>query len=516
MQIVKPSWNFTQDFDGIDILRHIEYIGRTCYKSHDLNEELDIEKTKRFIKNIITRNHESVLEHHSISLEIITDRAVMAELTRHRMASFCIESQRYCIAGDTKLKFLNPHHNFTISELYKNKMQSKNGSWKRVKIKFYNEDSKLLDYTTIKDIYYNGSKDVYEVNTKYGYRIKVTLDHKLKTPDGYKELNLIKVGDKIAVNGTKRLFINYDWLYNQYITLNKTSVQIAKETGVSSSCIKVWIKKHKLPKKPQSYWSKELIPWNKGLKEGDCEGVDKQIESLRKYHWNSKNTENKTAKERIMKLGKSNYKHMVENNCSICCDNKDLIVHHIDENRENNNVENLVTLCRKCHSQIHNKSLETIIYDEIVSIIKVGNEDVYDLEINNVSHNYVANGIIVHNCNYSKDKYNNEITFVLPSFLNGVDENSDKYKLWKYSCTEAEQYYLKLLETGCKPEEARSVLPNSTKTHIQITANLREWRHIFKLRTSAAAHPDMRILMRDILQSFQTNIPIIFDDIKGE
>ena len=63
------------------------------------------------------------------------------------------------------------------------------------------------------------------------------------------------------------------------------------------------------------------------------------------------------------------------------------------------------------------------------------------------------------------------------------------------------------------PQEARSVLPNSLKTEINISTNVRDWRHIFKLRTPPAAHPQMRELMIPLLKEFQEKIPILFDDI---
>jgi thymidylate synthase (FAD) len=75
-------------------------------------------------------------------------------------------------------------------------------------------------------------------------------------------------------------------------------------------------------------------------------------------------------------------------------------------------------------------------------------------------------------------------------------------------------HYLELLNWGWRPEQARSVLPNSLKTEIVVTANLREWRHIFKLRTSDAAHPDMRAIMRPLLEEIKKIIPVVFEDIK--
>ena len=66
---------------------------------------------------------------------------------------------------------------------------------------------------------------------------------------------------------------------------------------------------------------------------------------------------------------------------------------------------------------------------------------------------------------------------------------------------------------GAKPQEARSILPNSLKTEIVVTMNLREWRHFFKLRTATNAHPQMREIACMALDELSKKIPIVFDDI---
>jgi thymidylate synthase (FAD) len=77
----------------------------------------------------------------------------------------------------------------------------------------------------------------------------------------------------------------------------------------------------------------------------------------------------------------------------------------------------------------------------------------------------------------------------------------------------AETDYTKLVKCGWAPQQARTVLPNSTKTEIVMTTNFREWRHIFKLRCNNAAHPQMQELMLPLLEEVQTHIPIIFDTL---
>lgn len=77
----------------------------------------------------------------------------------------------------------------------------------------------------------------------------------------------------------------------------------------------------------------------------------------------------------------------------------------------------------------------------------------------------------------------------------------------------AESAYFNLLDWGCTPQEARAVLPNSLKTEVIMTANIREWRHFFKLRCAKAAHPQMREVATPLLALMQKKLPVLFDDI---
>ena len=115
-------------------------------------------------------------------------------------------------------------------------------------------------------------------------------------------------------------------------------------------------------------------------------------------------------------------------------------------------------------------------------------------------------------CNYSKGKFGNEITFINPCFW----DSYDKYAIWMNACEGMEKMYLKLLKAGATPQEARTVLPNSTATELVVTGNYREWRHFLKLRTDKAAHPQMREVTIPLLKELQEKIPIIFDDIGAD
>ena len=111
-------------------------------------------------------------------------------------------------------------------------------------------------------------------------------------------------------------------------------------------------------------------------------------------------------------------------------------------------------------------------------------------------------------CNYSKEKFGREITVIKPLFF---EQDSPKYNAWGNAMQAAENAYFALIDLGASPQEARSVLPNSLKTEIVVSANWREWRHIFRMRTSEKAHPQMREIMRPLYNELQGLLPEIFN-----
>lgn len=116
-------------------------------------------------------------------------------------------------------------------------------------------------------------------------------------------------------------------------------------------------------------------------------------------------------------------------------------------------------------------------------------------------------------CNYTKEKFGNEITVIQPCFF---EKDSREYSIWERNMECCEKAYFDLLDCGCSPQQARCVLPNSLKTEIIMTANIREWRHFLELRCSKAAHPQMIEVACKVLTEFRLNIPDLFDDIWEE
>lgn len=183
-------------------------------------------------------------------------------------------------------------------------------------------------------------------------------------------------------------------------------------------------------------------------------------------------------------------------------------------------IEQCGRVCYKSEDKITEDSAEKF----VTNIIKRGHEAVLEhcsFTVKFICDRGVSHEIVRHRlaaycqestryCNYSKDGFGNEIAVIEPCYL---ESGSRNYRLWMESCEFSEAYYLKLLSEGCTPQEARAVLPNSLKTEVVMTANIREWRHFFKLRCSKAAHPQMREVACMLLDECKKKIPILFDDI---
>jgi thymidylate synthase (FAD) len=112
-------------------------------------------------------------------------------------------------------------------------------------------------------------------------------------------------------------------------------------------------------------------------------------------------------------------------------------------------------------------------------------------------------------CNYAKGKFGSQITVISqPSIKEGTRE----WESWVRTMQCIEEGYMELLDFGVPSQEARSILPIGLKSEIVITANLREWQHIFKMRCATAAHPIIRTIMREALGYFNELVPSMYED----
>lgn len=179
-------------------------------------------------------------------------------------------------------------------------------------------------------------------------------------------------------------------------------------------------------------------------------------------------------------------------------------------------IEKAGRTCYKSEDKISEGSAEKF----IKMIVSKGHETV--IEHASVSLRITTNRGVTHELvrhrlsSFSQEstryvRYDGNMEFIKPVWYDSWSENEQK--MWEQSMQESENAYIYLLKNGSRAEQAREVLPNSLKTEIVMTANLREWRHVFNLRCSKAAHPQIRELMIDCLRGFYREIPVVFEDL---
>lgn len=113
-------------------------------------------------------------------------------------------------------------------------------------------------------------------------------------------------------------------------------------------------------------------------------------------------------------------------------------------------------------------------------------------------------------CSYDKDKYGNEIAIMNPVYI----EDKELYEVWKKTMEEMEKGYMEMKRLGASTDMCREVLPHSTAGEYTMTANIREWKHILKLRTNKRVHPSIRQVLIPLLKYFKEQMPEIFDDVE--
>lgn len=156
-----------------------------------------------------------------------------------------------------------------------------------------------------------------------------------------------------------------------------------------------------------------------------------------------------------------------------------------------------------------NRGHESILEHEKVSIRMICDIGVYkDL----TRHRFASFSIeSTRYCNYGKDRFDNEIKFMKPC---NIDEGTEIYKIWEKGLKDVEKAYLKMAELGAKPDQLRLLLPHATAAEVNMTANIREWKHILELRANNHAHPSIRQLMIPLLLMFKEDMPEIFAEVE--
>jgi thymidylate synthase ThyX len=492
MKLIKPSFEIlsimSDDYFDDDPLQLIELAGRTCYKSENKISE---NSARDFIAKILKRGHESVIEHSAMTVKFICDRGVSHELIRHRLCSFSQESTRY-VSSITKNKFIVTSEEDVIDK-YLNGFSMKKISNMSNGLFTEWEVYKILDKNDINRRSIGNTGLIYD-----------DFFSKIDTPEKAYLLGFILADGSIRSNGNQ-ITISQDKEYSWYIwRMLKNLVKPLLNRSNDKSCHSISFCSDKIVKdlfnigiKPRksfdmtkedaellwdSISSDALIPsFIRGILDGD--GGVRFFKQKNKGETDSCNINWSGNKFILKKI--SNW---INNTYGYTSTVKN----------ESNNGNNFSRL------RVTNPSIGDRLVKDMMStfIFPYGHPAKTSRMIERIGGTYPIDS-------WGDDKFK----IIIPTWFDMSDISS---WVWLESMDESEEKYTKLSELGWTPQQARSILPNSTKTEIIMTTNFREWRHIFKLRCSKVAHPQMKEIMVPLLQRCKRLIPVIFDDIKVE
>lgn len=562
------------DYMGDDAL-----IAKGARTSFDEDAYEDPARNQGLINYLVEHRHTSPLELPCLVFEIKMPIFVMRQHVRHRTA--CLTGDTLITFVDKKGSS-SPRLQKTIGELYDqwvngqidgnpNSKTGRRCMKKRIRkrrLRILNEDTGEFQNGHIKNVYFNGVEPVYLVKTSNCKQIKMTLNHQIYTNKGWCTLrDAVGWDDEKGMTKESYIACNGVPAYQDYSWLKKKKedgygVQdMADEAGCSYHTIRKWLKIHNL-----SFTRKEIAnlftPWNKGKSGYKVDRVftDEELKNLRRHRSGQNSNLWKggvsSEREKIEAWTSRQVVHLKKRGavgCTKCGSKEDLQCHHVVPVSVDKtlayDLDNLRLVCEQCHKEIHssprgewefaisvNPDLKNSYkrsefrtnhagyklladFQKIVSVEYVGCEKVYDLEVEGPYHNFVANGMVVHNSlNETSLRYSEQCgDYYLPDLERFCTQ--DKWnkqgsgeplpegvamacqEMMKDICDREWDTYQKLLKAGVSKETARGVLNVNYYTKCVWKMDLHNLLHYLKLRNSGHAQWEIAELAK-IVEEF--------------
>jgi thymidylate synthase (FAD) len=559
----------------------VAYCARVSNPSNQINSET----AEKLIKYLVKHQHWSPLEMATMCLEIETTRDIARQILRHRSFSFqefCLSGDteiyflppkyknfgKYKPSSKMKLSELydkwhngakpipNKHNNLLSTRIpLKDRIRSMN-------IKCFDEETQKLTTAHIKEIFYTGKKELYEITLSDGKKIKTTKEHKFLTKEGFDTLESIiglQLVDSLAVMTKKGVvgvngileYRDKDWLLqkkNESLFLGGGIKYICEKYGYNYNTIRKWLKIHNIQyTKKESATTYEI--WNKN-KFGYS--LPPKTEEQRRNHQKSAK---KGAECNLWKGGKSSYREKLDtieaykfriNKNYICeeCGSTGgvLDIHHripvsVDPTKQHD-IDNWELLCRQCHIDHHKKNdfsgwqsmaarskvKKSYIakWAEIVKVECLGLEDTYDIEVDHSSHNYIANGIIVHNSQRYADP-TKDLEFVTrearlqdpKNRQNSISEGVDVMLQYEWEkrqqdlIAQVKIQYNWAIANGIAKEQARALLPEGLiMSRMYMSGSLRSWIHYIQLRSGNGTQKEHMEIARECAKVIAEIFPL--------
>jgi thymidylate synthase (FAD) len=474
------------------------------------------------------RGHWGPLEHPSITFSVAGYvHNVMVQARTHRIGvSFD------CLASESKItvKENNKIKTKTISELYEWYEQGKILPL----VRNLNEERGYFEYAKIGKVFKNREKDLYLVTLDDGKQLKCSMDHRIFTDKGWQRLKELSVGDKVACNGVdvssiedaRQKYTNPIWLSSEL--KSKTPKQISLELGVSYQVIKKyayqfglsWIIKKDHNKGRTLDTSHFTEDQRKLRRENAIKNISKAHEMRIKHgHPSRKHSDN--TEDRVYNWQKYNRKKILDHHgriCSNCGTTTKLHCHHKTSIKKDISqaykIENYEVLCSSCHNKEH-KSLKTH-FVSISSIEFLRTDITYDIEVDGKYHNFVCDGIVVHNC--QSQRYTGkrvlkvasgeippeDVFYVRPPgfYVNRTGKKYDwtqnDYDNEMKAIIEGCKRYAEKYEKGMCEEHIRDYLPQAIRQNFVVSFNLRSVLHFMDLRSKMDAQLEIQAMCEQL------------------
>lgn len=409
-------------------------------------------------------------------------RTLTHQLVRHRLGSFCL-------SGDTVVPAFRGRYGgkqWTMQQLWQWQDDPKRkGRIRLIRLRGMNEKGELIP-VKIKQVIDCGFQPVYRVTTESGRAIKATMNHLFSTPNGWRKLSDVAVGDHVWANGVPA-YKNEEYLHQRYLVENTERKALAAEIGVADATLGKWIARFGLQKPKSRYCNRRPGRGKKGMFSDEVKAeISARMTGENNHWWKGDAVGADGGRTRARKMYKADV-------CERCDSTHRLQRHHRDGNPTNNAQGNVIVLCEPCHKAEHfGQVVMTAFRDKVTSIEFVGSEHTYDLEIDHECHNFVANGFVVHNSQESQRYVDLEkggwSAIVPPS----IAENPDALAVLDGFWGDAEVAYAKLRDLGIRKEDARFILPNAAETRLVVTMSLSGWQHFISLRDDKSAQWEIR------------------------
>jgi len=442
------------------------------------------------LKYCIKHGHWSIFEQADMTLEINTTRGIAAQILRHR--SFCF--QEFCLAGDAKITISSANgvlQRVPIKDLYE---KWKNPNFKARFARSYDSELNRFIVAPILSVYSSGEKDVYEYSiqaTDSTRKIKCTREHRVYT----KEKGFVPFGEAydnnltVALNGEVAEPLPYQMKEVLEEEFWMGSAKFAEKYDIAPVTARKWFRKHGvIPENPNN-WARSSV---------DASFVAKLASFMK---WARKNV----RKENCEQCGHDGSLRRLELSHKLPHDGCDQLA--FDE-------KNLQTLCTTCHRkhdiEHQNKHYGWTLgmgakWGKIKTETYLGVQETFDIEMDHHTHNFVADGIVVHNSQRYADVTLLPNVSVAPDLRsqdtknrqNSIDDIPDYKKLKlqgeiQEHFAKGQELYNRLVDDGVALECARFVLPLATPTRMYMKGNCRSWIHYLQLRTHESTQKEHR------------------------